>query len=1630
MRKIFIVIATLALVLMPISNVNANDSVTVSVNQEPYLDVVLSVGSTDSPLSTFKDDLESLLVARGIDLGKINISSITSSNVSASDTSSGWEKYSHTNFPGDEIAYYRPYYNDSQAGSTYSGTDPYTGLPYQPQWNVSDHIAVTEVDGKQNIAFMGYGSPAYKDFMYMPNTESGKKTIEFTVEEGSFYDALDGAGFLFNTHLSSNTDLANRTMSGYLIFFRYGSNRTPQLLLYKFENVDVNAFHNSTSSLISNTSGFTLIDQATGSNVPGAETTRKVRIEATTTSVKVKYNDADVSWATAGGVDVTLPTAYSSYGFGPITSYSSHGCARPTLFTFNNITMSTESSKKFVDVLLEPEWREGSSRFIVNAQDGADPDFSDAVELGKIVTKLGNEAVNYIGWGKAPTDGNALISKNEGNGLYIDKNAGATNSYNNQLIAMADYIESIYKSDVVRDTDTLIYGRENDLVITPNSAQTDTIDSDWPSGKWKVVHDENHFANPTGTVPYHDIYLNNLEINFSQTGKYSIYYRDNLEKEVFVHRLPVALFTVTLDGSNNVSITNLSYDLDTGSNPLDGITQSNFFYRESTSDIWINGQPTTLDINKEYIFKLVVVDTLGVSSNPAYYKYISTSSGTLAPVAEFKTNAPTYFRGVSNPVTYLDTSYDPQGEAISSRTWIIYNKDGAEVYNDTIAVPTLDFATLSEGTYKISLQVTDASGQTSEFTSRFVDVFVDSVAPTGSLLNSTTTYNAPFILNTYFEDNTNGSGLSHRYIVLTNDTTTPTDWGTIGSTNLSSISISDLGTYYLHYRAVDLVGNEKISYLGPIVLEDTTAPSAANLTSTPNFDFTSDVWTKDDVSVSADGSTDDFTDALDILYQVSTNGTDYASTTSFSANSEGEYDVYFKTIDEAGNESIKQIKIYIDRTAPTFDSITPQTIESGISNVDWASLIVNNNDNLSTSLTNQELTDDVDYNTPGVYIAEVESVDQAGNSHNVYISVTVEDTTNPSFSVIPAQTIEAGSTAIEWEALIINKIDNSDTTLTTRVVSDDVDYDTVSSYTVEVGLADLYGNEVTQSFVVNVVDTTAPSFDTIGSQTITLGTADIDWTTYIKNIVDAGSSTFSTLEVTDEVDYTKVGTYQVKVSVEDEYGNIGEQTFEVSIKDVKGPTFNNIGIQKVEAGSSDVDWSTLIENLNDDSPGEILTSEVIDNVDYDTPGSYIALVSAKDVFGNKTSKNVIIEVVDTTKPTFSFAGSSIIEAGSDVIDWINTITNTNDNSDGALRKSTSDDIDYDIPGTYNLRLQLSDLSGNVTVKSIEVTVVDTISPTFDDIEDQMIDQFSPEFNWSLLIENGRDNSNQPMIYEVVEDNVNYDELGAYTVIVSLSDQSGNVTEKTINVTVNRVVTIIEEPENAIVIVANGELIVEDDPEKEDQKGGVSAVTFTVKEKDGEVTYKTVYKTDPVTGERTELGTGISLQDEAFVVEQGDEIEIPLTDFVEDFDMNNVTITINGQPSNGEIEIDENGVITYTSEDGFIGLDATVIEISDGNSTVSFVASFDVQESEGFITVQCLINWVLGIILLAINYLLNKAYYTSKSGRTIKYTVVGALFIVFLCLLSRIFGPTIPYMLLAGYFVFHYYTARREIKTNK
>lgn len=1618
----------------------------INVDQDDLLDIVLTLGQTDSDVSNVETDLTDALVSMGVPRDKIMIQAVESSDVSAGDTTAGWEVFDHTNNEDYVIPYYRPYYNEVNGN-----------------FDLNNHIVVSTTEGT-DIDFYGYGAPSYKDFMYMPNSDPGKKIIDFYIEEGEFYDAIDGPGFFINTGMSDDAFPA-KTMTGYLLFFKYTtmSSNPPVIYLYSFSNLNVYNFHGSTTGVVSNVASIgTLVATASVSPLnSNVGTIRKIKIEATPTGMQMWYADAasgdpdsltlsQVTWNLAAGgssSEVTL-TDNGSYGFGPMNSYLSHGCSRPTHFVFNDITMSTESSKRFSEVIREPEWRDESKRFIINAEDGAVSDFSDPEALGEILARLGNENIHYLGWGYDDADGEDFIQKNDGNGIYIDKDDTETDTYNEQINALAQYIYNEYVDGVVNNTEYLIYGKPSSLSITPETEQSNTADETWPNGKWYIDQDETYYENPTGVVPYDEMYLSNLDISFNETGEYNIYYKDEVVKKVYVHRQPVANFSVSVDGSYNVSITDNAYDPDFESEVDKGIAATAWYYKETTASSWTTGKPTTFAADKEYIIKQVVTDGYGVESDP-YLRYVSTSTGgdPSTPIAEFKVSPSPLRTYVTETVAYTDTSYDPNGEAISERLWKI-SLDGTEIYSSSS--PKTDFSLIPAGNYKITLEVKNTSNIWSEPVARYLTVIRDTTAPTAECNTSSGTYYEPKIITLTFSDEEGGSGFSHRYAVLSDSATEPTEWGSMGTNSEYNVFISSPGTYYLHYKALDYADNESTpAYFGPFTLTDNTAPSTPDIDVSPAY--VDGTWATEALTVTASGSTDDFTADEDLVYEVSTDGTNYIDGDSKTFSATGTYTVYFKVTDEANNTSSvanKTVKVDVDN--PSIPDVSMQSDGSAYNAGTWAKkdidITLSGSTDTGSGLSGYQYKIDegewqdgstYTFDTSGEYTFYYRSKDAAGNvcgtnskivkldkeepnDFTINTSITTIDSiditaiTTDELSGMPtlAYRIYNGTEWSEWKASV-------DETLTGYTRGEEV--------TLKVEAIDNAGNVRTVSVTVSTLENTPPTVvDDAYSMKEDAASKVLDLT---ENDTDADLDTDEgdTLSVVSVSALTKPsagkltlvagnvvfkpaadynGTVKFTYVVEDEYGEQDTGLVTITVTAV-----NDAPVAYNDFATADEDSSVIVYVLQNDE--DIDSTVTIKSFGNPSNGTV-----EKSGNGLKYTPDENFNGKDTFTYTIT---DGQYESTAQVSVTVNSV-----NDAPVLKNDTASTY-------YEVSVEIDVLANDSDIETDELTIASVSDPG----------------NGTAVITSGK------VVYTPAEDFVGTDTFN-YTIVDGDIEKTAVVTVEVSYPEYYKEGTAIFEPQggdggdggdggNGDGGDGEEEIIIVNPPKKGSTnstggnvyytpntgEGGMDTYTFVVKKDGKEITYQVITTTDPITGEAKTLGYGTPLNEDSFNTNKNTELVIDLSEYIDDFDAVS-GITVDGQPMSGSIRI-EDGKLIYTPGKDFVGMDGIVITVSMGDESIPYAATFNVldeETSKPIFSWWCIIGWIVAAVLLLLNFIKHREFYSEKVLRLVIYIVLSIIMMLLLCWLRIYFGYIVSIAIMVVYIAVNYIIAELGSRKKK
>lgn len=255
---------------------------------------------------------------------------------------------------------------------------------------------------------------------------------------------------------------------------------------------------------------------------------------------------------------------------------------------------------------------------------------------------------------------------------------------------------------------------------------------------------------------------------------------------------------------------------------------------------------------------------------------------------------------------------------------------------------------------------------------------------------------------------------------------------------------------------------------------------------------------------------------------------------------------------------------------------------------------------------------------------------------------------------------------------------------------------------------------------ITIVDTTAPTADLISTQTYEVKSAPVDLTTLITNASDNATATNNlVITETNDVDFDNVGQYEAVITVTDEKGNAYAQTVTINIVDTTAPVIvitggNTITLDYLETFVEPE--VTLTDNYDVDTSLKGLgnLSALIDNTN--VGGNYTLTYDAQDLNGNNAVTVILtIQIRDIGAPTFDTIVDETIQAGTANIDWTTRMVNVLDTYDDAVTNTitlteVTDNVNYNVLGTYTVTVKATDTSGNETSQTFNVTVEDTTAP--------------------------------------------------------------------------------------------------------------------------------------------------------------------------------------------------------------------------------------------------------------------------------------------------------------------------------
>lgn len=557
---------------------NSAPTTDLKLSKAKNLDLVFTVGSADTEkinlygqkIEEIKKDLEK----KGYN---VNLSTVEASSISAQD-SFAWTEYDHIN------------YSDS----------------YVP--NMKKHILY---EGN-NIVMKGYGWAPLKDFLFIEDNNPSQKTFSFDIQrDNNNWHTMEGGGFLFNSSID------NGYLTGYCILLTQEG-----LKLIHLKGLNVDNLRNGNPQLLQN--GGQVLAVGDVGNVLDNHSL-KIIVDAKSISV---WDDDKVI------IDnYILNDEITGYGYGPITSHTSHACSQQSYFTFGNIKMETVNGDSMSDILNNYKWTAKRNRYVINLSDTEVQDLKTDLLTAETAKAILEKNISFIGLGNLKSIAQYDKLLQSVSGVNIDNTDAEIAAEKIENYILSDMQSGDYNiGDYITTMDKLDYN--DNYSDDENDPKIDQI--------YQYQYDPTIFESGSG-FDIQQIESDTPLISFENAGAYNIsvkvqdapteddkfedYRRwsdtDTYEKQIFVHTIPVSSIdaNVYLNSKDAkqavVKISENSFDPDHISEENKGITDKRYSWKKISDTDWTDGMiPETVSSEEIYLLRLIVCDSEGEWSLP------------------------------------------------------------------------------------------------------------------------------------------------------------------------------------------------------------------------------------------------------------------------------------------------------------------------------------------------------------------------------------------------------------------------------------------------------------------------------------------------------------------------------------------------------------------------------------------------------------------------------------------------------------------------------------------------------------------------------------------------------------------------------------------------------------------------------------------------------------------------------------------------------------------------------------------------------------------------------------------------------------------------------------------------------
>lgn len=416
--------------------------------------------------------------------------------------------------------------------------------------------------------------------------------------------------------------------------------------------------------------------------------------------------------------------------------------------------------------------------------------------------------------------------------------------------------------------------------------------------------------------------------------------------------------------------------------------------------------------------------------------------------------------------------------------------------------------------------------------------------------------------------------------------------------------------------------------------------------------------------------------------------------------------------------------------------------------------------------------------------------DADGNVDSTDFLITVLDTISPTVITrnITVQLGATGLASISPNQLDSASSDNCSNQLFYTASKTSFNCGDLGTNTVTLTATDVHGNTTSRTATVTVEDNIAPLVQT---QAVILSLDASGMASLTASMVNNGSSdncAIDSLWISKEsFDCTNLGTNSVSLFARDASGNQNSSAVIVTVQDQLDPVAvgQNVTVYLNASGSASLSASA-VDGGSTDNCG--ISGMTIDKSSFSCSdvGANTVSLTVEDASGNKTSTSVTVTVMDTVSPTVVAKNYTVALDASGAASIV--ASDVNDGSSDAcgiasmsVSPSTFGCTDL---GSNTVTLTVTDNNGNVGTTTATVTVEDNRAPVA--VAQNATIYLDASGNALLspsMIDNGSTDNCGISNYSLSKTAYTCADLGNNTVVLTLTDASGNSSNATAVVTV-------------------------------------------------------------------------------------------------------------------------------------------------------------------------------------------------------------------------------------------------------